>query len=190
MDRYQRWLVLPAIVLAAFLTLASGPAAADQNDSRLDGLFARLLMVRDFRAAQGIELSIWGIWIESNDPAVEILMEQGLTAMARRDMRAALGKFDQMVKILPAFAEGWNKRATVYYLLGNFSGSLHDIERTLNLEPRHFGALSGLGLISLAIGEEERALEAFEAALSIHPRMPGTMSHIRELREKLHGRVI
>ena len=173
-----------------FLTLASGPADADQNDSRLDGLFARLLMVRDFRAAQGIELSIWGIWIESNDPAVEILMEQGLTAMARRDMRAALGKFDQMVKISPAFAEGWNKRATVHYLLGNYNESLHDIDKTLVLEPRHFGALSGRGLVYLELKEEALALDSFEGALKIHPRLPGASYNANTLRRHMENNEI
>ncbi len=176
--------------MAAFLTLASGPAAADQNDSRLDGLFERLLMVRDFRAAQGIELSIWGIWIESNDQAVEILMEQGLTAMARRDMRAALGKFDQMVKISPAFAEGWNKRATVHYLLGNYIESLHDIDKTLVLEPRHFGALSGRGLVYLELEEEALALDSFEGALKIHPRLPGANYNAKALRRHMENNEI
>ena len=176
--------------MAAFLTLASGPVAADQNDSRLDGLFARLLMVRDFRAAQGIELSIWGIWIESNDPAVEILMEQGLTAMARRDMRAALGKFDQMVKISPGFAEGWNKRATVHYLLGNYIESLHDIDKTLVLEPRHFGALSGRGLVYLEFKEEALALDSFEGALKIHPRLPGASYNAKALRRHMENNEI
>ncbi len=171
--------------MAAFLTLSSGPAAADQKDPRLDDLFARLLMARDFRAAQGIELSIWGIWIESNDPAVKILMEQGLHAMSRRDMRAALGKFDQTVKISPAFAEGWNKRATVHYLLGNYIESLHDIDKTLVLEPRHFGALSGRGLVYLELEEEALALESFEGALEIHPRQPGVKYNAKTLRRQM-----
>ncbi len=176
--------------MAACLALAHGPAAADQNDPRLDDLFARLLMARDFRAAQGIELNIWGIWIESSDPAVEILMEQGLTAMARRDMRAALGKFDQMVKIAPAFAEGWNKRATVHYLLGNYVESLHDIGKTLALEPRHFGALSGRGLVYLELEDEELALGSFEGALNIHPRLPGAGHNVKSLRRQLENNEI
>ncbi len=87
-------------------------------------------------------------------------------------------------------AEGWNKRATVHYLMASHQESLGDIERTLALEPRHFGALSGRGLVNLALGREEAALQAFEAALQIYPHLPGAKSHIKALREKLKGKAI
>ncbi len=170
--------------------LAGGPAAADQRDSRLDELFAGLKSAADTQAAQAIELRIWGVWGESDDPAVRLLMEQGVAAMARRDLRAALGKFDQIVRIAPGFAEGWNKRATVHYLLGNLKISLGDIRKTLTLEPRHFGALSGRGLVHIQLDEEESALKSFEAALEIHPRLSGARINAETLRRRLKDRSI
>ena len=105
--------------------------------------------------------------------------------MARRDLRAALGKFDQIVKIAPGFAEGWNKRATVYYLLGNYAESLHDIDKTLALEPRHFGALSGRGLVLMELENADLALDSFEAALEIHPKLPGANHNAEALRREI-----
>lgn len=178
-----------AIALALGLVLGwalhTGPVAADQDDPRLEALFARLKAAPDARAAQEVEASIWHVWIQSDDEVIGMLMAQGLAAMSRQDLRAALGKFDQIVKIAPAFAEGWNKRATVHYLLGNYPESLHDIERTLNLEPRHFGALSGRGLVLLELDEPAGALESFESALKVHPKLPGASHNAKALRREI-----
>ena len=177
-----------AIVLAFGLILGAGlmsaPAAADQNDSRLRDLFARLKAAPDVHAAQNVELLIWGIWIESDDHVVGQLMNQGMASMARGDLPAALGKFEQIVKISPDFAEGWNKRATVHYLLGNYAASLNDIEQTLAREPNHFGALSGQGLVLLALEEGDLALKSFEAAIEIHPQLTGAKHNAEALRRQ------
>lgn len=182
MQRIMGWMAT-----AATLTFAI-PAAASQDDPRLYTLFSQLKSVETVAQAQRIEQSIWHIWLRANDEAVSRRMEAGLRAMAIRDHAAALAVFDDIVKITPDFAEGWNKRATVHYLLGNFEQSIADISRTLALEPRHFGALSGLGLVNLALGRESQALDAFEAALKVYPLMPGAKTHIKALREKLRGR--
>ena len=169
---------------------AAPQASADQNDARLDGLFTRLQATSDTREARSIEGVIWAIWIESADAAINKEMTEGIAAMRIGDMRTALSLFDSMVKKAPDFAEGWNKRATVYYLIGQYDASVRDVERTLALEPRHFGALSGLGLIYLAVGKEEAAMRAMEKALTIHPHMPGIKAKVRELREKYGGKAI
>ena len=117
-------------------------------------------------------------------------MALGLHAMGARDYPQALAAFDRIIETKPDFAEGWNKRATLHYLTGNHQRATEDIEHVLALEPRHFGALSGLGLIALALGEPEQALEAFETALMIHPNMAGADTHIQALRDKLKGRGI
>lgn len=166
------------------------PDAASQNDPRLGPLFDELKEAASSGEAYTIEQRIWRIWTNSGDMNVDTLMAKGIVAMARENFDEARNAFDEIVRRAPEFAEGWNKRATLNYLTGDFKASVADVEQTLMLEPRHFGALSGLGLISLAIGEDERALEAFEAVLAIHPRMSVADSHIRSLREKLHGRII
>ncbi len=174
-----------ALGLVLGLALHAGPAAADQDDPRLEALFARLKAAPDARAAEEVEAAIWHIWVQSDDEVIGMLMSQGLAAMRRRDLRAALGKSDQIVKIAPAFAERWNKRATVHYLLGDFPGSLHDIARTLKLEPRHFGALSGRGLVLLELDQQAGALESFEAALEVHPNLSGASHNAEALRREL-----
>jgi len=166
------------------------PAAAGQDDERLDYLFAQLKTTDDEVKAHVIEQMIWRIWIENGDPAVDQAMTDGIAAMASGDYPAALADFDTVVKLAPGFAEGWNKRATVYYLMKNYAASVADVERTLALEPRHFGALSGLGLIYLALGDDAAALKAFEAALAIHPHMSGVRERVRALRILVRGRAI
>jgi tetratricopeptide (TPR) repeat protein len=107
--------------------------------------------------------------------------------MITRQHARALEYFDRLVEHAPGFAEGWNKRATVYYLMENYEASVLDIERTLELEPRHFGALSGLGMIYDAIGEPAAALRSFEAAVAINPHLDGARQRIEALRRELAG---
>ena len=127
--------VLRATVLVLAVQLAGGPVLADQRDARLPALFAELRAAPDIGPARAIETQIWGLWHEHDDHAVVLLMGQGRAAMARQDHRSALRSFDQVVKIAPDFAEGWNARATLYYLIGRHADSLADIDKTLALEP-------------------------------------------------------
>lgn len=179
-----------ATLLAVGLSLAAGTTGADQEDARLDGLFEALRSAEGGTTARATEASIWQLWIEHPDTAVQLLMRNGVAAMQRGDNRSALEDFDQIVRIAPGFAEGWNKRATVHYLLGNYEDSLADIDETLALEPRHFGALSGRGLVYSALEDPERALDAFEAALEVNPHMPGARSNAEALRKLLEGQRI
>lgn len=180
---------VPGLMIAVLLAIG-GPARADQADGRLDGLFERLQGAESPHEAQEVEGRIWEIWAESDDGAVRGLMRDGIAAMTRGDYAHALTKFDQMVAIAPDFAEGWNKRATVHYLLGNYGQSLGDIAKTLKLEPRHFGALSGRGLVYVKLEDERRALESFEAALEIHPHLTAAAANAEQLRKLLHDREI
>ncbi|MEZ5931386.1 MAG: tetratricopeptide repeat protein [Alphaproteobacteria bacterium] len=175
-----------------FLTMLSSPAGtvpalADQNDSRLDALFERLKETDDPADAAGLQQRIWQIWIESDDAASSQLMRRGMTAMASGEHETALDAFDALVAQAPDFAEAWNKRATVYYLLGRLDESVSDIQQTLKLEPRHFGALSGLALIYDAIDNPDAAIRSLEAALAINPHLQGSQERIRQLREKQRG---
>ncbi len=182
--RFLAWLAT-----AATLTFAL-PGVAAQDDARLDDLFAELKSTADMAEAQEIEQVIWRVWLDSGDDKINAIMAQGVRAMTFRNHAAALGAFNEIVRLAPDFAEGWNKRATLHYLLGDYVASVADIERTLALEPRHFGALSGLGLVRLAQDKEEDALQAFEAALDVHPHLPGADSHIKDLRERVKGKRI
>ena len=181
--------ILAAIVLVlAFVVAAT--AEARQDDPRLDALFERLLAAPEFEEARRIEASIWDIWVESGDDALDALMSRGWVAMNARDYDTALLSFDAIVEADPEFAEGWNKRATLFYLMERYSDSVRDVERTLELEPRHFGALSGMGLISMALGDEAAALDWFDRALAVNPHLPGAKQRVRSLREKLRGKAI
>jgi len=180
--------VLSMALLLAALGISAGPANADQKDSRLDGLFEQLKTSTTEREAAILELSIWQIWSETENDDAALLFRRGLEAMAAGDAEAALPFFTEVTKRAPDFAEGWNKRATVLFMMGDYAASVADVEQTLVLEPRHFGALSGLGLINLALGRDAAALKAFEAALSIHPHLPGAQKFVKELKAKLAGK--
>jgi tetratricopeptide (TPR) repeat protein len=158
--------------LAAFWFFVAGAtiALADQKDARLPPLFDQLKAAASMEAARAIEAKIWTIWLEANDPAIDTLMSEGSEAMGIQRFGTALEKFNAIIAQRPDFAEGWNKRATLYYLMGNYEQSLADIDRTLELEPRHIGALSGLGLVNLRMEREEAAADAFERVLVIDPQ--------------------
>lgn len=163
-------------------------AGADQKDPRLDELFAILQTSDDPGAVATAHNEIWRLWIANEDAELAALMEQGVILMANRRLEDALQVFDDLVDIAPDYAEAWNKRATVHFLLGNLADSVADVDTTLELEPRHFGALSGLGQIELQRGHPEAALAAFEAALRVHPHLPGTRTVIDRLRRELGRR--
>jgi tetratricopeptide (TPR) repeat protein len=178
-----------SLVFACLLLLA--PASrADQTDARLPDLFARLKAAPTEAAADPIEAEIWNIWTDAEDTELDRLMGEGIAAMNARDPKTALEDFTKLTRLAPDFAEGWNKRATLLYLLGQYEASMADIDRTLALEPRHFGALSGLGLIQMTLEHDEEALDAFERALAIHPQMSGPRANVELLKERLKGKTI
>jgi tetratricopeptide (TPR) repeat protein len=160
---------------------------ADQDDAMLDALFARLQATADADEATTIEQSIWTTWIHHKNGEIGKRMSIGINAMNRGAYKLSILAFGETVEIDPGYAEGWNKRATAYYLLGDYEASVIDIQKTLALEPRHFGALSGLGLIYSAIGKDRAALKAWEKALTINPQMPGIKARVKELRQKVEG---
>ena len=138
--------------------------SASQNDPRLPQLFEQLKEASTAEEAGLLERAIWQIWLLSGNGIVDAHMLRGLQALGIGDNEAAISSFDQVVELQPDFAEAWNKRATANYMLGRFDASVIDIHKTLSLEPRHFGALSGLGLINLALGREYEALKVFEVS--------------------------
>jgi tetratricopeptide (TPR) repeat protein len=175
------------LAIAIVATLAGMPARAAQDDPRLATLFATLKATRSDKVATATEQEIWRIWSEHKNPEIERLMRRGIAAMEAGDEGGALDAFDAVVKYDKGFAEGWNKRATVEAALGKYSASIADIEHTLALEPRHFGALSGLGEIYLALGRKALALKAFRAALAIDPHLRAVRHAAEEIDKDLGG---
>ena len=188
MSRHFRRSVTAATILALLLIAGPGePAIADQDDPRLDGLFDRLQTTSNPAEARALEQRIWRLWLEADDAGLNRLMQQGIVAMSAQRYATALQTFDRMVEQAPEFAEGWNKRATVHFLMGNWQASVRDIQQTLALEPRHFGALFGLGLIYDALEQPEAALRSFEATLALNPHSDSTRERIEQLRQQLRG---
>ena len=177
--------------MSAFaLLVLPASAPADQTDPRLPPLFEVLQSATTPDRIGYAERFIWIIWHESGREDIDRLMEAGIEEMGKGRLRESIATFGRIIDLAPGFAEGWNKRATAYYLAGELDASVRDVERTLALEPRHFGALSGLGLINLARGDEREALRAFEATLKVHPRAPAARYHVQRLRAKLRVRAI
>ena len=140
--------------------------------------------------AAEVDQRIWQLWLHSDDKAVNRLMAQGVIAMQRGALDRALDRFDEITRRAPDFAEGWNKRATVLYIMGRHRESVADVQQVLNLEPRHYGALSGLGLILVALGREEDALKWLRRALELNPYLDGIRVLADELGERLKGKRI
>ena len=178
-------LYLPLCLL--FIGLAM-PAAGDQTDPALDSLFTDLVRTGSQAEAEQLTSEIWSRWIASDgDADADRLMQSGMALMNRGMLAGAEQVFSQLIQDHPDFAEAWNKRATVRFLLGNDAGSRRDIARVIDLEPRHFGALSGLGMINMRDGDLQAALRAFEAALRVNPHLNQAVDVTRQLREQLRG---
>ena len=159
---------------------------ADQNDPRLEVLFKNLKTLVSMKEISTIESQIWEIWLEHHNLKAKSSIFLGLEAMNNQQFGKALEHFRLLTEIEPEFAEGWNKRATVFYLMGRFKESEEDALRCLKLEPRHFGANSGLGLIRIALGDWPGAITAMEAALRVHPNMSGVIRNLKYVRKKLN----
>jgi Flp pilus assembly protein TadD len=134
------------------------------------------------------EQALWLLWSRSGDDAVDRLMERGNDQMSSGQHREAIATFSEVIRRRPAFAEGWNKRATVLYLAGDFRRSLADCDQVLKRNPRHFGALSGAGLNHLKLEQYGQALEWFRRALEVNPNMSAVEGEMRVLEKRLRDR--
>jgi tetratricopeptide (TPR) repeat protein len=148
-------------------------------------LFDELRAAESSAEAARIEASIWMHWLEAPDEVSASAMQRIAEAMEGADLQIALQFSNQLVESHPEFAEAWNKRATIHYMLGNNAQSVSDIRQTVALEPRHFGAISGLGLIFLRERNLEAALSAFEQVLAISPASVSAQRSVERLRQEL-----
>jgi tetratricopeptide (TPR) repeat protein len=153
---------------------------------RLDELFIELADSDDANW-QKIEREIWTEWAKSGSASMDLLLERGRNAMEQGDLDAAIEHLTALTDHAPDFAEGWNARATAYFQRGLYGPSIEDIQRTLALNPRHFGAISGLGMILEQLGYPDDALKAYREVQSIHPNRPSLIETIERLEKKVGG---
>ena len=156
----------------------------------LDTLFEALKIAPDDASAKAIEDRIWVLWIASGSDTCNLLMTRVKSATDSKDYDLAIKLLDAVIEIKPDYVEAWNRRATVYYLKKDFAHSLADIRQVLSREPRHFGALAGLGLILQDIGDDKHALDAYRRALAVHPHLARIPDVVKTLTEKVEGRDI
>jgi tetratricopeptide (TPR) repeat protein len=185
---------LLAIATAVLLFALAAPplsAAPDTgNAARLEQLFQDLKNARTETDGLAIEEQIVAIWLDSGDAQINQQMSWAVAAMDANSWELALNYLNSIVVNKPDYVEGWNKRATLYFFIGRFDESLSDIAHTLALEPRHFGAIAGMGMIMEALGEQEKALEAYKRALAIDPQLTNIQLEIFLLEDKLKGKRI
>ena len=167
------------IIICFFLN----SAAADQLDSRLIELFDKLYIAENKNEIINLTHDIWKIWDETNDPKIEADYHRGLEAMRIGDFVMSIDFFTRVIEKNPDFAEGWNKRATVYYILGQFDQSMIDINKTLLLEPRHFGAMDGMGLIFIQLQQYDKAIKIYDQMLEIFPHSADTLAKKKLMQE-------
>ena len=176
-----------ADVPALAQTSPASPAVSTQSANTLDSLFADLKRERDDRQAKRISERIWAKWRDSGSATANLLMQWADKAVSDKKNGLALDLLDQVVVLMPDYAEGWNRRATLNYAMGRHAKSMSDISRVLALEPRHFGAISGMAAILAASGNEELELRAWEQVLEIYPANRQAQTRLGELADKLAG---
>jgi tetratricopeptide (TPR) repeat protein len=154
---------------------------------QLNELFEGLAAAESAEEARAAERGILRLWLESGSDTVDLLMDWTLTAMDEEDYPRALDFLDRIITLEPGYVEGWNKRATIHFLNDDYAKSLADLEQVLAIEPRHFGALAGLGTILRELGDERLALDAYRQALALYPAMNDVQEAIDELEAESAG---
>jgi tetratricopeptide (TPR) repeat protein len=166
------------------------PKPENRRARGLDFLFGALKVAPDAESAKAVEARIWAIWSQTPSDTATLLMGRVKTAMDRKEPDVAIKLLDAIIKLRPDYIEAWNRRATLYYLQNDYGKSLADIQQVLIREPRHFGALAGLGMIMQDLGDDKRALDAFRKALAVNPHLDRIPDLVKTLSEKVEGRDI
>jgi tetratricopeptide (TPR) repeat protein len=198
--------LLPAVLAAAIAlpTAASAQSARrymeppgnlpsvqhGEHALNLDRLFDALKVAPDNESAKYVENRIWSLWLATDSDTTTLLMSRVKTALDAKDLDLAINLLNAIIEIKPDYVEAWNRRATVYYMKKDFDHAIADIEQVLKREPRHFGALSGLGMIFQELGNDKDALGAYRRALAVHPHLERIPDLVKQLSEKVDGRDI
>jgi tetratricopeptide (TPR) repeat protein len=165
-------------------------AARGDRTKNLDFLFEALKVAPDADSAKLVENRIWALWFASGSDTCDLMMTRVKTASDEKDVKLALQLLDAVIELKPEYTEAWNRRATIHFANKEYAKSLADIRQVLAREPRHFGALSGLGVIMQEFGEDKLALEAFRRALAVNPHLTKIPEFVKTLTEKVEGRDI
>ena len=161
-----------------------------ERAKNLDFLFGALKAAPDEASAKHVEARIWAIWLQTPSDTAALLMARAKAAVDAQKVDVAIKLLDSVIKLRPDYIEAWNRRATLYYMQNDYGRSLADIREVLIREPRHFGALAGLGMIMQDVGDEKRALEAYRKALAVNPHLEKIPEQVKALTEKVEGRDI
>jgi tetratricopeptide (TPR) repeat protein len=180
-------LLAAAPALAAPATQSTIQPATAQADASLDDLFVRLKKERTASAAERIADDIQARWLDSGSATIDLMVGWSEQALHDKKFDVALDFLDQVTVLAPAYAEGWNRRAIAHFLQGDQAKAMTDIEKVLQLEPRHFGALAGLANILRARGHDEMALRAYEQVLALYPGNREAQDAVTDLTEQLTG---
>jgi tetratricopeptide (TPR) repeat protein len=165
------------------------PHRADQLRG-LDFLFGALKIAPDEESAKLVENRIWAMWLASGSDTANLLMARVKAAIDAKDLDLAIKLLNAIVEIKPDYVEAWNRRATIYYMKKDYGRAMADIRQVLTREPRHFGAMTGLGMILHEFGEDKQALQVLRKALAIHPHLQKIPDLVKSLTEKVEGRDI
>ena len=166
------------------------PRVTGDKTKSLDFLFGALKAAPDQESAKAVEARIWAVWTATPSDTAALLMARAKLAMDGKNTDIALKLLDAVIKLRPDYIEAWNRRATIYYLQNDYNRSMEDIRQVLIREPRHFGALAGLGMIMQETGDEKHALDAFRKALAINHYLERVPDLVKSLSEKVEGRDI
>jgi tetratricopeptide (TPR) repeat protein len=165
------------------------PQKGDRTKN-LDFLFEALKVAPDAETSKAIEERIWALWFHSGSDTADLLMARVRAAVDGKDTDLGLRLLDSIIKFKPDYVEAWNRRATIYFAQKDYGRAIADIRQVLAREPRHFGALTGLGLMLQEIGDDKRALEVFRRALAVNPHLERVPDLVKELTVKVEGRDI
>ena len=187
------------LLVGAGFAVATTQVAADQlpvtetassGDESLDLIFSELAVARDKQTAEALEKALKKEFLRSGSPSIDLLMQRGLEAFNAARFDRAFFYFDEVVTLAPEYAEGWNKRATVYYLRNDYTHALRDLEHVLRLEPRHVEAMIGLAVMLQDLGDNKGALDLYRRAKMINPWLEGVDGAIKTLQLEVEGRGI